>query len=179
MPSRRPAVVLAALSLPTALIAPSVAQSAEFQCRRGDLVRRIEVQFADDADRLPCQVVYWRDTEQPGRPRVPWNAENQLEFCVEKAREMVDSLQSAGWTCDGDSLLSQDAAETNAEPATARPSRARAAADAPTPSPPRDPANGSPPSDHASLEAALARDLRRVFGAPYRHGVNRPARRVT
>ena len=60
-----------------------------------------ELQFADDADRLPCQVVYWKDQESPGEPRVPWRANSDLEFCVVKAREMVDGLQSAGWSCGG------------------------------------------------------------------------------
>lgn len=161
MPSRRPALLSAALCLTAVWILPPQAQSEEYQCRRGDLVRRIEVQFADDADRLPCQVMYWRDAESPERPRVPWNADHQLDFCLDKAREMVDRLQSAGWTCDGDAPLSEDAAEL--DKASERSSRAPAAADAPLPAPRRDATtNGPSKPDQATLEAALARDLRRL-----------------
>jgi hypothetical protein len=168
MPSRRPALVLAALSSIAVWILPPQAQSEEYHCRRGDLVRRVEVQFADSADRLPCQVVYWRDADSSERPRVPWNADHQLEFCFDKAREMVDRLQSAGWTCDGDSPLSEDAAEL--DKASERSSRAPAAADAPpagadaplaAPSPDAT-TNGPSKPDQATLEAALARDLRRL-----------------
>ena len=160
MASRRPALVVATLSLVAVSMLAVPAQSEEYHCRRGDLVRRIEVQFADDADRVPCQVVYWRDVESPERPRVPWNAEHQLEFCLDKAREMVDRLQSAGWRCDGDPPLSEDAAEL--DKASERSSREPAAADAPLPSPRRDAANDPSNPDQATLEAALARDLRRL-----------------
>ena len=161
MPSRRPAPVLAALSSIAVWILPPQAQSEEYQCRRGDLVRRIEVQFADGADRLPCQVLYWRDATSSERPRVPWNAEHQLEFCLDKAREMVDRLQSAGWTCDGDAPLAEDAAEL--DKAAERSSREPAAAVAPLPAPRGDATtNGPSKPDQATLEAALARDLRRL-----------------
>lgn len=157
MPSRRPTLVLAALSLLAApILAASPAQSEEYHCRRGDLVRRIEVQFADDADRLPCQVVYWKDTERPGRPRTPWNAENQLEFCSRKAREMVERLQSAGWTCDREAPLSEDAAELDAGTAAQEPSHEPATA------PRGEPDDGAPQPGNAILQAALARDLRRL-----------------
>jgi hypothetical protein len=160
VPSRRPALVVAALSLLAVPVLAAPAQSEEYHCRRGDLVRRIEVQFADDADRLPCQVVYWRDTEWPGQPRVPWNAENQLEFCTEKAREMVEGLQSAGWACDGEAPLSEDAAERDAATATEESSRQPAASDATAPR--AEPENGAPQPRNAVLQAALARDIRRL-----------------
>jgi hypothetical protein len=160
MPSRRPALLLATLSLVAVSLLAAQAQSEEFHCRRGDLARRIEVQFADDADRLPCQVVYWRDTKSPEQPRVPWKAEHQLEFCIAKAREMVDQLRSAGWACERDSPPSEDAAEMDT--ASERSSREPAVAGPPPPSPRRDAANGPSQPDQATLEAALARDLRRL-----------------
>ena len=160
MPSRRPAPVLAALSSIAVWILPPQAQSEEYHCRRGDLVRRIEVRFADDADRLPCQVVYWRDTERPGQPRIPWNAENQLEFCTQKARELVERLQRAGWACNREAPLSADAAELDAGTAAQEPSREPAVPDATAPR--REPENGAPQPDRAILQAALARDIRRL-----------------
>jgi hypothetical protein len=137
------------------------AWSEEYQCRRGDLLRRIEVQFADDADRLPCQVLYWRNTESPGRPRVPWSAEHELNFCISKAREMVERLRSSGWACeDDDAPLSEDAAQLDAAAATERSSREPAAPAAPPPG--DDATNGSSKPDQATLQAALARDIRRL-----------------
>jgi hypothetical protein len=161
MPSRRPAPVLAALSSIALWILLPQAQSEEYHCRRGDLERRIEVQFADDADRLPCQVMYWSDARSPERPRVPWNAEHQLAFCLDKAREMVDGLQNAGWTCASDAPPSEDAAEL--DKASERAGHAPAAAAGPLPAPRREAAtNGPSRPDQATLEAALARDLRRL-----------------
>jgi hypothetical protein len=162
MSSSRLALVLATLSLVAVSGLAVRAQSEEYHCRRGDLVRRIEVQFADDADRLPCQVVYWTDTESPERPRVPWNAEHEVEFCTGKAREMAHRLRSAGWTCDGDSPLAEDAAELEAPQASVRSSPEPVAAAAPLPSPRPDAANGRSNPDRATLQAALARDLRRL-----------------
>src|SRR5262245_66392708 len=102
MGSRCPGLVVGTLGLIAISLLAGAAQSEGFQCRRGDLVRRIELRLADDADRLPCQVVYWKDQESPGEPRVPWKADRDLAFCMDKAREMADDLQSSGWTCGAD-----------------------------------------------------------------------------
>ena len=160
MPSRHTAPVAAALSLLAGAIFAAPAQSEEYQCRRGDLVRRVEVQFADDADRLPCRVAYWRDTRSPQQPRFPWRADHQLDFCIGKARELVENLQSAGWICEGDSSLPEDAAALDEAAPSEPASRDPAAADAPSPR--GDAANGPSQPDQATLQAALARDLRRL-----------------
>ena len=187
MRSRCPGLVIGTLSLIAISILAGHAQSEEFECRRGDLVRRIELRLAEDADRLPCQVVYWKDQESPGEPRVPWKADRDLEFCVTKAREMVDGLQSAGWNCD-DAGPSQDAAELDAIEPSEAPAREPAAeaaapppaddaangiapsegssrepaAEAKAPSPADDAANGFATSDQTTLQAALDRDIRRL-----------------
>lgn len=185
--SRRPALILATLSLLAGSSLAERAQSEEYHCRRGDLVRRIEVRFADDADRLPCQVVYWRDNESPGRPQVPWKADHQLDFCLGKARQMADGLQGEGWTCDTEPALSEDAAELDAaaaggEPAAPEPAAPEPAApeeaggepagtdapppspagNAPPPSPGKDATDGATSPDQVALQAALDRDLRRL-----------------
>ena len=124
-------------------------------------MRRIELRLADDADRLPCQVVYWKDQENPGEPRVPWRANSELEFCVAKAREMVDGLQSAGWACDGaapdeDAAAppSQDAAELDAIEPSAGTSREPAAQ-----------VTALPPADDAGSEIAPAEESSRQAAA--------------
>jgi hypothetical protein len=157
MPTFRPVAVLATLSwvAVSAIAAPAVAE--EFQCQRDDLVRRIELRFADDADRLPCAVIYWRDTEAPGQSERLWHADHELDFCRNKAREMVQRLESAGWACGGPSIgsaattvapeRSSPGLEHSDEPAASRSSEAAA----PTARP-----------DQAALRAALARDIRRL-----------------
>jgi hypothetical protein len=162
MPRLPPALALAMLSLAAASMLAVQAQSEEFQCRRGDQVRRIEVRFADDADRLPCQVAYWADTASGERPRVPWNADHQLEFCIDKARELADRLQGAGWTCAGEPALAEDAADLGAGAPFERSARAPATPRAPAAVPGEDGANGSREPDQVTLQAALTRDLRRL-----------------
>jgi hypothetical protein len=160
VPSRRPALILAALSLLAAGVAAGPASSEEYRCRRDDLVRRIEVQFANDADRLPCQVVYWSDMARPDAKRVPWRAENQIEFCTRKAREMAERLRGSGWACDIESPPAEDAAaldvatppmESAIEPAASEEKGAAAESEV-----------GEPRPDDALLQEALARDIRRL-----------------
>jgi hypothetical protein len=160
VPSRRPALILAALSLLAAPLLATPASGEEYHCRRNDLVRRIEVQFADDADRLPCQVVYWRDSERPGEKRIPWNANNDVDFCTQKARETAERLQDSGWACDVASAPSEDAAALDVAGLPKESALEPAASDE------KEPAEGSetgePQSGDALLQEALARDIRRL-----------------
>jgi hypothetical protein len=156
MGSRCPGLVVGTLGLIAVSLLAGPAQSEEFQCRRGDLVRRIELRFADDTDRLPCQVVYWKDQESPGQPWVPWKADHDLEFCIGKAREMADDLQSAGWTCDNAAPPAQDAAELNAIDPSAESPREPAAIESPDGSPHKSAATEAPegsPGGSATTEA--------------------------
>jgi hypothetical protein len=154
MPTFRPVAVLATLSWIAAAVV--AAQAEEFQCQRGDLVRRVELRFADDADRLPCAVIYWRDTEAPGRPQNPWHADHDLDFCRNKAREMVERLESAGWACRGASI--------GAAAATGAPERSSPDPDPDDPAASRGSEAAGPGGqpDQATLHAALARDIRRL-----------------
>jgi hypothetical protein len=160
VPSRRPAPILAAVGLLATAGVAAPAQSEEYHCRRDDVVRRIEVQYADAADRLPCQVVYWRDTERPGEKQIPWNAQNQLEFCTRKAGEMVERLQSTGWTCDRESPPAEDAAALDVAGPPEESPREPAAAEATQPD--RDLDNGPAQPGNALLQDALSRDIRRL-----------------
>jgi hypothetical protein len=160
VPSRRPALILAALSLLATPVLAAPAHSDEYHCRRNDLVRRIEVQFADDADRLPCQVVYWRDTERPGEKRIPWNANNEIDFCIQKAREMAGRLQDSGWTCDFESAPSEDAAALDVAAPPKDSSVEPAASDEQRPA--EESEIDEPQPGNALLQEALARDVRRL-----------------
>jgi hypothetical protein len=185
MPTFRRFPVLTALSAAAVALGAAAGVAEEFQCRRGDLVRRVEVRFADSADRLPCEVVYWKDDEAPGQPQPLWSAEREAGFCSEKAREMVARLESAGWACAAAAGGSEGPARTAAAPsserpagepgevaparATGRPDQAtlRAAPARVTGRPDQAPLRAAPARvtgrpDQATLRAALARDLRRL-----------------
>jgi hypothetical protein len=105
-PVRRPPLARAAVGAFAAAVAlmggpaPSLAASeAEYSCRFGETVRRVELRFAGAGARMPCEVVYWRDTEQPGQSEVLWHAQRDAQFCRDKTREVVGRLESGGWSC--------------------------------------------------------------------------------
>jgi hypothetical protein len=152
-----PVPVLATLGFVAASVITVEAWGEEFQCQRGEQVRRVEVQFADDADRLPCEVDYWRDTAAPGQSETLWHPHNPLDYCRDKAREMVDRLESGGWACA--------ATSTGAAAAAASPERRPPEAvgpDNPASTGEPEPADARARADQATLRAALARDLRRL-----------------
>lgn len=75
------------------------AWAEEYVCRFGETVRRVELRVDDPQEPLPCQVVYWKDTEEPGRPRVLWRAETQVGFCESKVQELIQQLEGGGFSC--------------------------------------------------------------------------------
>lgn len=83
------------------LIAPAAtAAASETRCVRGDdTVRRIVIEVQDPDRDVPCEVVYWKDTEAPGVRSVLWTAQTDASFCAQKAEELVGTLESAGWSC--------------------------------------------------------------------------------
>ena len=95
-----------------AAIAPDAARAATdeaFMCRSQGSERRIELQYVEGPDRLPCEVVYWRDSTKRGEGRPVWEAQNDFGFCVERTRDLVQKLQDSGWSCrkvapDGDDV---------------------------------------------------------------------------
>lgn len=72
--------------------------AAEYQCLYGDLVRGIEVR-APLGTGVPCEVVYVKETEEPGATQVLWRAENQAAYCTRRAEELADDLRARGWRC--------------------------------------------------------------------------------
>jgi hypothetical protein len=73
---------------------------------------------------------------------------------------MVERLQSSGWACNREAPLAEGAAELDAGPAAQEPSRDVGASDATAPR--GEPENGAPQPGDAVLQAALARDIRRL-----------------
>ncbi len=97
--------------------AAHAAEKSQFTCTSGQLVRRVIIDVGDLATGLPCEVVYWKDTEAPGVRRVLWNARSDAAFCDQKAAGLVDKLAGAGWRCD----TGGQAAAPAAAPATIEP----------------------------------------------------------
>jgi hypothetical protein len=92
--------ILSALALLAA--APPFAWAATdeaYMCRNRERERRVELQHADAPDRLPCQVVYWRDATRSDGGLPIWEATHDFGFCIEQTRDLVQRLQQGGWTC--------------------------------------------------------------------------------
>lgn len=92
-----------ALILLTTLLlgqAAAVAKVDEYQCRRDGLMRRVQLSGAPADRPMPCEVVYWKDSEQPGGEQVLWNAKSNPQYCEEHARIFVERLRGWGWQCE-------------------------------------------------------------------------------
>jgi hypothetical protein len=128
-----------------AAAAPDAARGATdeaFMCRSQDRERRVELQYVESPNRLPCEVVYWRDFTGPGEGQPVWEAENDFGFCIERTRDLVQRLEDNGWSCR---KVAPEDDEAVAVPALA----------------PRGP-EAVPSAEWTTLGQALARDLRRL-----------------
>jgi hypothetical protein len=109
-----------------------------FSCRNDELERRVELQHADGPNRLPCEVLYWRNFTEDGDGQSIWRAETDFEFCVERTHHVVQLLEESGWSCT------------------------KLAAGSPKTLPMPGPAELVPPDVNRILDQALARDLKRL-----------------
>ena len=83
------------------IVAESAASS--WTCRNADLIRQVTVFYPNAPDQLPCKVYYSKTTEN-AMPRVLWKAENQVNYCEQKAEELVEKLRALGWQCASDAF---------------------------------------------------------------------------
>ena len=146
---------------------PGQGDAQDVRCQRNDLVRQVEVEFAQDGDGLPCQVI-WRDAAASDQETLVWRSDSQLHFCTDKARELVHQLVDGGWTCDARVTASPD----RSAPATVRLEPAERESDAALPlrpgaEPPEPAASAAGTAreklpDRVALQAALERDVERL-----------------
>ena len=149
-------LVAFAVLMPVMVVLANTAAASETRCTRGDdAIRRVEIAVSDPNGDVPCEVVYWKDTEQPGVRSVLWNAQTDAAFCARKAEELVDTLKSAGWSC-----------------ATAGEQPRSASRDAP-PATPDPPPVAAPSPPAGSAEPGVAAD--RPPQAPSSQGASREA----
>lgn len=93
--STRLALFVAVFSLPILVTAQD---GQNYRCTNGDVVRRVEIVYMSAAA-VPCEVRYYKDTESPGAPEVPWSAQNQTGYCEARADALVANLRGWGWNC--------------------------------------------------------------------------------
>ena len=89
----------AALTLVPMVLA-DMAVASETRCvRADDPIRRVAMEVQDPSRDAPCEVVYWKDTEEPGVRSVLWRAQTDAGYCAQKAEELISRLRSVGWSC--------------------------------------------------------------------------------
>ncbi len=79
------------------ILTPLGAAAESWSCRQDNDVREVHIQRTGDGA-VPCEVVYKKLTEGV-EDQVLWNAQNQANYCEEKAAEFVTKLEGWGWTC--------------------------------------------------------------------------------
>jgi hypothetical protein len=154
-------LIVLAVGGPSAHALAAVAE--QYDCRRDDILRRIEVQVSDRPSQLPCEVVYAKG----GSSSVLWEADNELDFCMERARELAGRLEESGWACTMQGAGTKHEAPRRDDPAPeeAAPNEAAPADTAPEALPSGfarevEPSAGRP--ERAVLDDALERDLDRL-----------------
>jgi hypothetical protein len=68
-------------------------------CKNGDQQRRVQVEYYADNTNVPCEVHYYKHSEQPDMGQVLWRAANEVGFCEKKMAVFLDELSSSGWEC--------------------------------------------------------------------------------
>ena len=165
----RARVALTGLILAASLTITGQGQALDVRCERGHSVRDVEVRFAHDADGLPCEVTS-RTTLGSEQRELVWRNDAQLDFCTDKARELVHQLIDSGWTCESEvTAYASRPAPVPAVPLDpAVPGADAALPVEPEPGPDSKlapsarPAPAGPRPDHALLRSALARDMERL-----------------
>lgn len=160
-------VPLASLALLAALAVAAPAKALDVRCALGQVVRDIEVRFAQDADGLPCQVI-WQTAVDAEQGELVWRSASRREFCTDKARALAHQLIEGGWRCQSadaayaSRLVPEETAPS--EPNEPEPDAALPLAPEEGPRAPseQDAAEQAPRPDQALLRAALARDVRRL-----------------
>lgn len=139
------------------------AETEAYECRSGERERRVALRYADDRDRLPCEVLYWRDAGQQSEPRVLWTAEATTGFCVTKAEELMSRLENAGWSCTRAGTAAPRAArsEAPAAPTDGAPP-ARTEAPEPVAEPEEDGTDVASGRREILLQEAISRDIARL-----------------
>lgn len=77
-------------------------QGEKALCSIGDVMRRVEVHYYENDKPVPCEVHYYKETEEPGEDRVLWRAESETGYCENKMTAFVGELTGFGWYCESE-----------------------------------------------------------------------------
>lgn len=64
-------------------------------CVNGGQIRVLELDYAVEGQKLPCQVIYKKGFES----EVLWKASGQAGFCEAKLAEFLEKQKEWGWRC--------------------------------------------------------------------------------
>jgi len=99
-----PVLIIASFLFP-GLLTDAIGQEAIRQgdkslCKSGKLQRSVQVQYYNQDKQVPCEVQYYKNTEEPEMGQVLWRAANEVGFCEKKMAVFVDELSDSGWDCE-------------------------------------------------------------------------------
>lgn len=77
-------------------------------CKNGDQHRSVEVQYYEKEKSVPCEVHYYKVTENPGMGQVLWRAANEVGFCEKKMAVFIKDLSDLGWDCQSAADIPSD-----------------------------------------------------------------------
>lgn len=85
---------------PQEAMAEMASPATSYECTHNKLIRRIEVSYKSAPATVPCEVLYTKDTEDPGVTQSLWSADNKEGYCEEKAKAFSEKLEGWGWNCN-------------------------------------------------------------------------------
>ena len=77
-------------------------------CKSGENQRRVQVHYYDQEKSVPCEVQYFKDTEEPGMGQVLWRAAHEAGFCEKKMAVFIQDLADQGWDCQAEEVMPPD-----------------------------------------------------------------------
>ncbi|GLS25117.1 hypothetical protein [Marinibactrum halimedae] len=77
-----------------------VVYGIRYSCALNGNTRRVEVDYPNGPEPLPCIVNYYKDTEQPGFQSTLWQAMSTPGYCEQNAADFVGKLIGWGWSCE-------------------------------------------------------------------------------
>lgn len=84
------------------MIAPTDVEDKVAVCRNNSQRRLVTLDYIVGKYPVPCQVVYEKQTENPGHRQVLWEADQTVGYCEQKMEEFIQELNGEGWQCSYD-----------------------------------------------------------------------------
>lgn len=93
----------------------SIRRGDKLLCKNGNQQRSVQVEYYTEDESVPCEVHYYKDTEQPDMGQVLWRAANEAGFCEKKMAVVVDELSGSGWECQQKANTSTDEGQKDSQ----------------------------------------------------------------